>query len=195
MRRWSNSEILNNKDKYVNLLEWILHIELYVTNISRWILQSTKKATENSITTLNPETSDMFIHGHCAEVMEGMPDQSVDHETTSPPYFNAREYSQWPNLYMYLRDMLHHQWTMFQDSERRWRVFLQYWGHVWKWRNCSEPQRWVRREFSRSIHHFAFSYIADLKSSTTSFGTKVRLKAIGIKTMENLRRIINAQNC
>ncbi len=65
-----------------------------------------KKQRRTASPMLDTATSDMFLHGHCAEIMAGMAEQSIDHEVTSPPYFNAREYSQWPNLYMYLRDML-----------------------------------------------------------------------------------------
>ena len=100
-------EISNNKDKHMST-SWS---EFCTSNFMSRIFpdgfcSQPKKRRKTVSPPLNPETSDMFIHGHCAEVMEGMPDQSVDHETTSPPYFNAREYSQWPNLYMYLRDML-----------------------------------------------------------------------------------------
>ena len=33
------------------------------------------------------------------------PVNSIGHMVTSPPYYNAREYSQWKNLYNYLNDM------------------------------------------------------------------------------------------
>lgn len=47
------------------------------------------------------------IHGDALEVLRTFDDGVFDRAITSPPYFNAREYSQWPNLYCYLRDMFH----------------------------------------------------------------------------------------
>jgi DNA modification methylase len=43
--------------------------------------------------------------GDALEVLGGIPDEYFDRAITSPPYFNARDYAQWPNLYCYLRDM------------------------------------------------------------------------------------------
>ena len=41
-------------------------------------------------------------NGDCLEVMRTMPDSSVDLVVTSPPYFNAREYSQYANVDVYM---------------------------------------------------------------------------------------------
>ena len=41
----------------------------------------------------------------CLEGMKKLEDNSVDLIVTSPPYFNAREYSNWEDLDMYLKDM------------------------------------------------------------------------------------------
>lgn len=38
-------------------------------------------------------------------VLRTIESDSVDGAVTSPPYYNAREYSQWPNMYCYLQDM------------------------------------------------------------------------------------------
>lgn len=43
--------------------------------------------------------------GDSAEVLRTIPDEYFDGAVTSPPYYNAREYSQWPNIYCYLQDM------------------------------------------------------------------------------------------
>src|SRR5262249_47638569 len=39
------------------------------------------------------------IQGDCFEVLSKMPGDSIDGAVTSPPYYNARSYSQWPNIY------------------------------------------------------------------------------------------------
>lgn len=41
----------------------------------------------------------------CVEGMRLLPDNSIDLTVTSPPYYNAREYSQWNTLEEYLQDM------------------------------------------------------------------------------------------
>ena len=46
-----------------------------------------------------------IIWGDCYEVLKRMKSESVHLMVTSPPYYNAREYSQWENLNDYLLDM------------------------------------------------------------------------------------------
>lgn len=43
--------------------------------------------------------------GDCFEILQEIPDETFDGAVTSPPYYNAREYSQWSNIYTYLFDM------------------------------------------------------------------------------------------
>ena len=46
-----------------------------------------------------------LIKGDSAEILKQFPENSVHLAITSPPYFNAREYSQWEKLEDYLKDM------------------------------------------------------------------------------------------
>lgn len=43
--------------------------------------------------------------GDSRRVLKTLDSESIDGAVTSPPYYNAREYSQWPNMYCYLQDM------------------------------------------------------------------------------------------
>ena len=43
--------------------------------------------------------------GDAADVLRGFVEGAFDGAVTSPPYYNARQYSQWPNVYCYLHDM------------------------------------------------------------------------------------------
>jgi DNA modification methylase len=45
------------------------------------------------------------VWGHCLDALRKMPSESVGLMVTSPPYYNARDYSTWPNLKAYLDDM------------------------------------------------------------------------------------------
>lgn len=46
-----------------------------------------------------------LVHDDAASALESFEPNWFDGAVTSPPYFNAREYSQWPNIYCYLHDM------------------------------------------------------------------------------------------
>lgn len=46
-----------------------------------------------------------MVHGSALDVLAAFEDECVDGSVTSPPYYNAREYSQWPNIYAYLHEM------------------------------------------------------------------------------------------
>jgi DNA modification methylase len=54
----------------------------------------------------NLGTEELEVYcGDAAEVLSGVPAGTFAGAVTSPPYYNAREYSQWPNIYCYLHDM------------------------------------------------------------------------------------------
>jgi DNA modification methylase len=46
-----------------------------------------------------------IIQDDCLSVMQHIEKNAIHAMITSPPYYNAREYSQWANLYNYLNDM------------------------------------------------------------------------------------------
>ncbi len=45
-------------------------------------------------------------NGDCFNVLKQIGDNSVDGIVTSPPYYNAREYAAWPNIYCFLYDQI-----------------------------------------------------------------------------------------
>lgn len=46
-----------------------------------------------------------LIHGDSNTILKSVKENRISAAVTSPPYYNAREYSQWPNLYLYFYDM------------------------------------------------------------------------------------------
>lgn len=46
-----------------------------------------------------------IIHGDALCAMMNLDDNLIDGAVTSPPYYNAKDYSQWENIYCYLYDM------------------------------------------------------------------------------------------
>jgi DNA modification methylase len=45
------------------------------------------------------------LHGDSAAVLRTLSAETFDGAVTSPPYYNARDYAQWPNMYCHLHDM------------------------------------------------------------------------------------------
>jgi len=60
---------------------------------------------KSSLHSLSKNTVGKLIKGDCLKILSQIKHNSVEHMVTSPPYYNAREYSQWNNLYAYLIDM------------------------------------------------------------------------------------------
>jgi len=46
-----------------------------------------------------------IVNKSCIDFLSNINPNSIHHMITSPPYYNAREYSQWSNLYSYLNEM------------------------------------------------------------------------------------------
>lgn len=66
-----------------------------------------KKSTSNMrcfFADLNPKDIGI-IWGDCLKAMKEMDSESISLMVTSPPYYNARQYSQWENIDLYLKDM------------------------------------------------------------------------------------------
>lgn len=54
---------------------------------------------------IKPKKEITLINGDSKEVLYLIEEGSISAAVTSPPYYNAREYSNWKNLYLYLKDM------------------------------------------------------------------------------------------
>ena len=58
-----------------------------------------------SVTNISTIDKLQIYNGNCRDVLKQLPKSAIDGAITSPPYYNAKEYSQWPNIYCYLYDM------------------------------------------------------------------------------------------
>lgn len=65
----------------------------------------------------------VLYHGESAKILRKINDDFFDWAVTSPPYYNAREYSQWPNIYCYLSDMKRVNEQVFRTL-KPWAVYL-----------------------------------------------------------------------
>jgi DNA modification methylase len=96
-----------------NLFGRLIHKENFIPDLQnnnffssaffkRFAIKSNKKA----VTLKNIGDSNFMIYnGNASNVFRSFEENVFDAAITSPPYFNAKEYSQWPNMYCYLYDM------------------------------------------------------------------------------------------
>lgn len=74
--------------------------------LARFIRDKEDTSVDERIRTALTEEKDAFIiNGDSFEILREIPEHSVAVAVTSPPYFNAKEYSQWENIYLYYIDM------------------------------------------------------------------------------------------
>lgn len=73
----------------------------------RFELVNDKLCRENKVNLedISPYPNHQIYKGDSSRVLRLIPKESVDGAVTSPPYYNAKEYSQWDNIYCYLYDM------------------------------------------------------------------------------------------
>ena len=72
---------------------------------SIFIYEKEIKIEKNKEIKIEKNEKYIIYNANCINVLNTMPENSIDHMVTSPPYYNAREYSQWKNFYNYLNDM------------------------------------------------------------------------------------------
>lgn len=68
----------------------------------RYVCNSAKSA--ESLRNLGDEDFQVLL-GDSGAVLRGLPAAMFDGAVTSPPYYNARDYAQWPNIYCHMHDM------------------------------------------------------------------------------------------
>ena len=92
-----------------------------------------------------------IIHGDCLEVMREMSDNSIDLFITSPPYYNAREYSQYKNLTEYL-DQMKKIVKVAYDKLKNNHVFVLNVGDIFGNDNLRTRSTWAKRRLPLSAY-------------------------------------------
>ena len=94
------NEIRGNQERTISEF-----IRIYYETVKE-IHQSEYAHDERLDSFLNSEQDKLkMLWGSCLDLMRGMKSESIHLMITSPPYYNARDYSQWHNLDEYLNDM------------------------------------------------------------------------------------------
>jgi DNA modification methylase len=101
-----NIKFENINERYPNFQIDKSEFELFVNSefLSKFIYNNDLNTISKKID-LNNLDKFKVINSDCLSYIETLPSNSIGHMVTSPPYYNAREYSQWKNLYNYLNDM------------------------------------------------------------------------------------------
>lgn len=100
-------EAYGRKITYANLNErqdGILKNFYSFPYFKRFIIENKFEAVDKKINISTVPGHEIY-QGDSKEVLDCFPDNHIDAAVTSPPYYNAREYSQWDNIYCYLYDM------------------------------------------------------------------------------------------
>ncbi len=106
------------------------------------------------------------IWGDCEEVLRGMKSESVHLMVTSPPYYNAREYSQWRDLAEYLEEMRRIIRQAYRVLENH-RVFVFNVGDIFDNDNLTTKSVWGRRRlplgayFIKIFEEAGFTFVDD----------------------------------
>lgn len=107
-----------------------------------------------------------IIWGNCLDVMKGMKPESIHLIVTSPPYYNAREYSKWKNLNDYLDEMR----LIIREAYRvldNHRVFVFNVGDIFDNDNISTTSSWGKRRiplgayFIKIFEEEGFTFVDD----------------------------------
>ena len=78
----------------------------YISYIKELHQNKYKNFDKNLVNFIEKNNDDIkIIWGDCLNVMKAMKSESIHCMVTSPPYYNARDYSVWKNLDDYLQDM------------------------------------------------------------------------------------------
>ena len=95
------------KKKFNSNEEYVVYFNQIYNEIVKKNYQAEYKKSDKKLTKFieNKDTNLKMIWGDCLNVLKKMESESVQLMITSPPYYNAREYSQWKNIYDYLDDM------------------------------------------------------------------------------------------
>jgi len=141
--------------------------EIYIKFIKEDYQRQYKDIDEKLDTFIEKKDDDLkIIWGDCFEVLRKMKTESIHLMVTSPPYYNAREYSTWDNLNSYFDDMR----KILKEAYRvldNHRVFVFNVGDVFDNDNLTTRSVWGRRRlplgayFTRIFEEVGFTFVDD----------------------------------
>jgi DNA modification methylase len=99
----------NEKQELALLYTPVSDTTLNIQSFIRAYIRMSKRVHQQEHPVSNPlpivQDSVNVIWGNCLDSLRRMPSESIGLMVTSPPYYNARDYSVWPTLQAYMDDM------------------------------------------------------------------------------------------
>jgi len=170
-----NNQRLDEFVEKVNFLKEKSNTKEIIDNFISIYIEFVKQDYQNQYKEINLKLVDFLeakddgvkiIWGNCLDVMKGMKPETIHLMVTSPPYYNAREYSQWKNLNDYLDDMR----LIIREAYRvldNHRVFVFNVGDIFDNDNISTTSTWGKRRiplgayFIKIFEEEGFTFVDD----------------------------------
>jgi len=170
-----NNQRLDEFVEKVNFLKEKSNTKEIIDNFINIYIEFVKQDYQNQYKEINLKLVDFLeakddgvkiIWGNCLDVMKGMKPETIHLMVTSPPYYNAREYSQWKNLNDYLDDMR----LIIREAYRvldNHRVFVFNVGDIFDNDNISTTSTWGKRRiplgayFIKIFEEEGFTFVDD----------------------------------
>lgn len=120
----------------------------------------------NNFVKSSEDRSIRIIWGDAYRTLRAMDNESIHLMVTSPPYYNAREYSTWANLNEYLRDMQHIISEAYRVLDNH-RVFIFNVGDIFDNDNLKTKSVWGSRRlplgayFIKIFEEVGFTFVDD----------------------------------
>jgi len=155
--------ILKEKDYIQDVIDSFVEIYIYFVKQD---FQSRYTSMNKQLVEFleNKDDGVKIIWGNCLDIMRGMKPESIHLMVTSPPYYNAREYSQWKNLNDYLEEMR----LIIREAYRvldNHRVFVFNVGDIFDNDNISTTSTWGKRRiplgayFTKIFEEEGFAFV------------------------------------
>ncbi len=158
-------DFLKSKTQRKELIDSFINI--YINFVKEDYQNQYKEINVNLVDFLEAKDDGVkIIWGDCLTAMRGMKSESIHLMVTSPPYYNAREYSQWHNLNDYLEDMR----LIIKEAYRvldNHRVFVFNVGDIFDNDNLTTTSTWGKRRiplgayFTKIFEEEGFTFVDD----------------------------------
>lgn len=151
------------------------NIEFYIPKWIQCYIEFVKEVYQSSTSSIDKKLVDFInknddgvkvVWGDCLKVLKSLSSESIGLMVTSPPYYNAREYSHWENLNSYLEDMR----KIIREAYRvldNHRVFVFNVGDIYDNDNLSTTSVWGKRRiplgayFIKIFEEEGFTFVDD----------------------------------
>ncbi|MCY4320881.1 MAG: site-specific DNA-methyltransferase [Bdellovibrionaceae bacterium] len=141
--------------------------EIYISFIKKCYQSKYKKSDKKLVKFISKRNSKIkILWSDCLQSLKKMDSESIHLMITSPPYYNARDYSKWENLNRYLEDMR----EIIKEAYRvldNHRAFVFNVGDVFDNDNIYTKSTWGKRRiplgayFTQVFEDIGFTFIDD----------------------------------